>query len=365
MTVFADTAIPRLGWDPAFLPAAVTRAPYLNLFAGPGGWDEGARILGVDVPMLGVDIDPDACQTGRAAGFPRECGDVTAYDPAGFGHVTGLVISSPCQTFTIGGTRSGLGLDYQRVLDVLTHHGASVATWDEDLNDYVPGCDCTPGEIEAETASIADVRTRLAAQSLRWALHLPNLEWLAMEQVPAAEYMFEDVAAELSAAGWESVDVVVLDAADYGVATRRRRVYLVGRRYTPLAETVYPGVPFVRTSVAEALGWESGHRINTRGERRTSGGNVFSADQTGWCLTQSARTWERVADRLRFTAAEAGTLNSFPAHFPWRGSRTSQFQQIADCVAPVMAAVVLGTALGIDWRGPVRAHLDALYGGRR
>lgn len=45
--------------------------------------------------------------------------------------------------------------------------------------------------------------------------------------------------------------------------------------------------------------------------------------------------------------AETGLLQGFPASYPWQGSRTSQFKQSGDVVAPPVAAAVLAGALNL------------------
>ena len=336
----------------------------IDAFAGPGGWDEGARIIGLTEAILGVEIDEQACTAAVTAGHLRLQSDIREIEPADLPEVTGALVSSPCPTFSAAGKRTGCGDDYQALLDVITHAGQ--------------GCVCTWPEIEAELLDgVADPRTALAAQCIRFALLLPNLRWLAFEQVPAAEHMFEDIAAELLSfddgsgegghgPGWESVDVFTVDATDFGLPVRRRRTFLVGRRYGPLGglgvHSPFCPPEFSAPTMAQALGWPPGHHVRTRGARRTSGGNLFSADGPSWCITEKARSWTRDADGLRLTAAEAGLLQGFRRDYPWSGSRTRQFHQLADVVVPPVAAAVLGYAIGTPWVEPVRAHLNALYG---
>lgn len=335
----------------------------LSGFAGPGGWEEGARILGMHDQILGVELDPQAAAAARSGGHRRMTADIRSIEPADLTGVTGCILSSPCPPWSAaaGAKRAG-DVDYQVVLDVVTHLG------------YV-GCDCSWAEIERELDVVADPRTALAAQLIRFALLAPDIEWLAFEQVPAAEYLFDDIAAELIEE-WQGVNVFTLDAQHFGLPVRRKRVFLVARKYLPLGNIEnaatksgarYVGNPAYQKAVAgptmaQALGWEPGHMIRTRGNRKATGGNLFSADGPSWCLTEKARTWCREEDGLRLTAAEAGLLQGFRPDYPWTGSRTRQFHQLADVVCPPVAAAVLGYATGIDWRQPVADYLGQLYG---
>jgi DNA (cytosine-5)-methyltransferase 1 len=295
----------------------------LELFAGPGGWDEGARMAGLDLQIDGYDFSPAACATATAAGHHRTVADVRSLRFDDFADVTGAILSPPCPTFSSSGLRSGIA-DYQQVLDTWTSLGWGIP-FDEAIT-------CVE--------DVKDDRTALLAIAGAWALALPALEWVAMEQVPKVEFAWEDLAAELYSIGWESVDVVTLDAADYGLPSRRRRTFLLGRRYEPLAPL---SLERARVSMADALGWDAGHRINTRGDRKATGGNWFSADGPSWCLTGSSRTWYR-EDGLRMTPGEAGALVGFRPDYPWQGSRSAAFLQAADVVAPPIAAAVLSAA---------------------
>jgi predicted RNA methylase len=68
-----------------------------DLFAGPGGWDEGLRLAG-RTDVVGYEVDADACATARAAGHERVRADVYGLDPRRFaGETSGLIASPPCQ----------------------------------------------------------------------------------------------------------------------------------------------------------------------------------------------------------------------------------------------------------------------------
>ena len=187
----------------------------LEQSAGPGGWDEAAKLLGRKERILGVEINADAVATACAAGHERIHGSVLDQRLEDWARAVGLIASPVCPTFSDAGLRSGLA-DYQQVLDVWTSIG-----WGID-----------PEEAMADArATISDPRTALLATAGLWALTMPNLQWLAMEQVPAVEFAWEDLAAELFSAWWDWVDVRTLDAVDFGLPARRKRTYLVASRY--------------------------------------------------------------------------------------------------------------------------------------
>lgn len=374
----------------------------LELFAGPGGWSEGiATVLGVKVDAVGIDLSKDACATARAAGHHRICADITTLDPEHYAlrHVVGLICSPPCPSFSPAGKHTGrerANIDILcRVLAQTSEAGGYCPPDDieyecgdrcEDLylceeqgyhDGYAPRSGVTWDELRAQLAPLTDARIGLMAEILIWTFGLlaagAPLEFVAMEQSSRLpEQILTDIRLELRG-GMEQgefflADHAVLNASDFGVASRRERVFMIASHYMNRLPTpdVLNGV--YGTTMAQALGWAEGERVNTRGERpvdpatgRTKGGNEFSADKPSNCLTGKARTWYRVRDRLRLTVREAGLLVGFRRSYPWQGSRTSIFQQAADVVSPIMAAAVLAGLLRVRWVPRVLDYEEQIY----
>jgi DNA (cytosine-5)-methyltransferase 1 len=319
---------------------------------------------------------PTRGATALAAGHKRLQVDIRDLDPDDFPDVEAWLSAPPCPTYCASGKRSGLK-DYRTVLDGAVQLGDSQAGL---------------GERDAYAAAygrVSDRRTALVLETLRFAFRLPNVRWIVAEQVPAVQGIWEEIGAELAAAhDFESCNVVTLGADDFGAATRRTRVFLIatrehtpdlaslptrgrwscGRYESPRWHEANASTPFPKTSMAQALDWPTGIRINTRGDRRTSGGNEFSADGPAHSMTGNGlRGWYRTdlgkPDGL-ITPAQAGILQGFPADYPWQGSRSSRFQRIADTVSPMVGAAAIGTAAGIPWQDAVRRRIQDLYGHR-
>lgn len=329
-------------------PVIARPGEVVDICAGPGGWDVGGRILGLP-DMVGLDVDEDACATARANGFRRIRGDMRRVAPKRHRGLAGCVISPPCPAWSPAGLRAGRR-DMQIVLDAFTCMGID--------------CGCNWPDL---IHTVEDPRAALALEVARWGLLAPRLPFLVAELTDGGGPLWQDMVAELYAAEWEWADVVEIDAQDYGVPSSRPRVFLVAQHYTVPTVDFAPSTPIPTLSAATALGWEPGTKVITRGSRRPTGGNAFSADKPSWCITGKTRSWEiGHVGGPKFTEAEAGHLVGFPLNYRWVGnSRTSRFQRIGDVVSPVVAAVVLGVATNTPWEGPVAEYLRRLYGESR
>ncbi|MEE1764338.1 DNA cytosine methyltransferase [Streptomyces sp. SP18BB07] len=386
-------------WLLAPLPGDPIRV--VELFAGPGGWSEGiAAVLGVAIDSCGVDISPDACATARKAGHRRICADITTLDPEHIAlrYTVAVIISPPCPTFSPAGKLSGLEARNIGILcDAISYVGEAAGFLpveevfdyhDEDDYDENGDCPCGPydgcnahfaprsgatwDEVREMAADVSDPRIALMLEVAIWPIALQAagapIRWMVMEQSSnLPEDILDDLSTELTCAEWFYTNREIMEAADYGLPSRRKRVYMIAsRRYSPT--TTRRIRPLPATTMAQALGWKPGERVNTRGNRpvdpttgRAKGGNTFSADGPSWCLTGKSRTWKRESDGYRLTESEAGLLVGFRRSYPWQGSRTSTFQQAADVVSPVMAAIVLSGVLGVLGEALVRDYLAQLY----
>lgn len=393
----------------------------VDLFAGPGGWDEGLRMIG-RTDVLGIEWDESACLTAEAAGHKRLRADVAALNPLDYIGAEGLIASPPCQAWSLAGKRGG---EEDRAA---CHELADRMAAGDDSTDW---------------RDWADDRSPLVCQPVRWVREL-RPEWITLEEVPAVLGLWEHMARIFRAWGYH-VWVGVLNAADYGVPqTRKRAILLASRtrrvhRPTPTHSRVPSMFTDCWVSMADALGWGAGggasgvvmdRRTNSRGtdgtlyptppvtldrpaptitgknppawalragnqanaavrpvtepaptmlfghalndvrwysslEAAKPGEPLRAADRPEWTSDRPATTvqadprigrpgrkdWaggESQFDHgsVRVSVQEAGVLQSFPADYPWQGTRTKQYEAVGNAVPPLLAAHILA-ALGV------------------
>lgn len=314
----------------------------VDLFAGPGGWDQGLKQNG-RTDVVGIEWDEAACLTATKAGHLRIRADVENYPPERFAGYEGLIASPPCQDFSLAGRRAGRTGDKGRLID-------TVPEW---VQSVMP-------------------------------------EWVVCEQVPPCLLIWREHASlyrELGYSAWCGV----LNAADYGVPQTRKRAILIASRVrvvtepepthdkTPVAGLFGKLEPWV--TMAQALGWGFDSEPScavVAGGGETGGSEPFAnakyrarlqsfvasgvtgnglpkdpetdpADTitgSGNAYWMSKKSWMS-KNSLKVSTVEAGILQSFSADYPWQGSRKKQYQQIGNAIPPLFAAHILKTAQGI------------------
>ena len=277
----------------------------VDLFAAGGGLDTGLRMAGHTGPLVGFDIDHDACRTAVAAGHPRVRADLHELDPGSIrGEVDGIVGSPTCRPWTVANVgRQGLG----------------------------------------------ELRGELIHVPIRWVRH-HRPRWTVWEITPLALPVFEFHAAELRTAGY-SVWTGVLASERYGVASTRRRAVLIGRRDGIPAAPPQP-THDVSRSMTDELGWSGATFVSnygTGGDPKRRGRRTM--DLPAFTITGKAcrNRWEWPDGTSRnLTVEEASRLQSFPAGYPWQGGSTAVQQQIGDAVPPLLAKAILAQFVAAD-----------------
>ncbi|MFE7114936.1 hypothetical protein ACFU99_05860 [Streptomyces sp. NPDC057654] len=128
--------------------------------------------------------------------------------------------------------------------------------------------------------------------------------WSLPEAVKAA------IGIEYIVAGWNGVLWDVMDAGEFGSPSTRKRAIMMASRKLVLDVIEVPGIT---TRASDAIGWHPETWINTRGVRRTAGGNEFKLGRTIPGITSKIRGWYDADDsEHRFTIEEVCLLVGLP-----------------------------------------------------
>jgi DNA (cytosine-5)-methyltransferase 1 len=317
----------------------------VDLFAGPGGWEEGAALAGLPWRPLGLETDAHALNTRRAAGHRSWAEDVSQADPL---PCSLLVASAPCPAWSQGGSARG------QDREIVTAAARSLALGDDRRRELYP--ECTHRD------------AMLVVEPLRWALQ-SRPRWIAWEQVPGVLPFWELCAGLLAGHGYETW-TGLLDAADYGVPQHRQRAVLMAHLGVPVEPPQPthgpPPRPSPHRTMCQALDWGHVNLPAMTVVARTSGTGAPSpldggsgsravyeeARRTGqWrhrpgtagllvkrAGAQPVSDWEA----MRCSPREAGVLQGFSAGYPWSGPPREQIRQAGNAIPPPLAAAILG-----------------------
>lgn len=337
--------------------APLIGATVASAYSGCGGLDLGFRMAGFE-PVWANDISRDAIATYRSLlGEHAVVGDIDSVQLPARGSADVVIGGPPCQGFSVAGKmdpRDPRSKHVERFLDLVEH-------------------------IEPQAFVMENVKA--LAVNGRWAGVRRHLESRARQL------------------GFGTT-TLLLHAADFGVAQRRERMFLIGLRGGQPPSAPRPTATEHR-SVREALSAlplygrpgndtfcnaiitpaqrpvlrPTAHRgsllFNGNGRPlrldlpaptlpASMGGNATPIiDQREW--ETGAVSWivsyhrkllsgkapaRRVPPYLRrITVEEAAQLQSFPIGMQWHGSRAAQFRQIGNAVPPLLALAV-ARALG-------------------
>jgi DNA (cytosine-5)-methyltransferase 1 len=350
----------------------------IDQFAGPGGWDLAAALLGID--MLGIELDPDVLETRYAAGLATIGGSVAALKPERFRRRKAIMVSSPpCPPFSRASKGKGRS-DLPQLIEI--------------ARELQPGA-------EIPELRWQDQRSPLVLEPLRWALALKP-DAIACEQVPDVLPFWQTLAERLSEEGWHCW-AGILSAEEYGVPqTRKRAILLAHRKHQPgQPEPTHaafrkgqPPAPGLRpwVSMQQALGIEGDSLVGFARRSDAPAGEIEidgkayrerdfrRGDEPAPTLTGKTRSWTIRANKQSRAArrsidqpaptikggsdyldrawcadgepvrpvseAEASVLQGVPRAYPWRGRRSARFQQIGNAIPPRLALACLGELLG-------------------
>lgn len=240
-----------------------------NLFSGSGAWELAAKICGIDVVFEAeVEPFPVALEVKR---FPEaiQLGDVSKINGADIPAVDIMTNSSPCQGLSVAGLRKGLedersGLFKEAIRitkEMREHDAADARRSHRDARprfwcwENVPGC--------LSSAGGEDFRRVLESVIEIVQEEHPNIP------VPVGGWHNCGV---VDGNGWQ-IAWRVMDAQYYGVAQRRRRVFLV----------------------ADFAG-------------RCAGEILFEREGVSWHFAEIAETWKDSSRSLGERIDEAGRI---------------------------------------------------------
>lgn len=375
----------------------------LEGFAGPGGWSTGLRMAGFTGTAVGIEWDRDACRTAAAAGHLRIQADVATYPLKHLaGKVTGLVQSPPCPTWSTAGDGAGK-VDLPNVLRLIADYADRRPPGDyqwadersrltaepmrytvalrprwialEQVPPVLPiwryladrlrslGYQVWCGLLSSERYGVPQTRIRaILVASLDGPVGPPaptHQAYRAGREHQIEPDLFGDPLppprSMAEALGWGLDARPSWTVSGGGTATGGAEVFANATNRELLRQVVRTSFGTRMMAPAGATSTMVDPRPDTDPAHTITGKGTAAWVQDRPSTTvcgdprigrpghkdrdQGEAQFEQ--DSVRVSVAEAGVLQSFPATYPWSGTKTAQYRQCGDAVPPLLAAAIL------------------------
>jgi DNA (cytosine-5)-methyltransferase 1 len=290
----------------------------LDLFAGCGGLALGFEAAGFET--IGFEMNSDACESYRT-NLTGTCTAAVLTPDFDFPQADIVIGGPPCQPFSVGGRQLGLA----------------------DSRDGFPTFIAAVEKVEPQMWLFENVRGMLYR----------NRSYL------------DEILERLKELGFE-VDLLVVNAKNFGVPQNRERIIAIGHQ----GSFIHPKENGAPVSAGEALG-ELATKIPSGSRFLTPNMDAYVAkyEKASKCVNPRDLNLDRPARTLtcrnlagatgdmhriklpdgrrrRLTVREAARLQSFPDWFEFAGREDSQLTQIGNAVPPLLAKYLADAVRG-------------------
>lgn len=151
---------------------------------------------------------------------------------------------------------------------------------------------------------------------------------------------------ELEAGRWRQRSNYSTGSSDGRTAEERGRT----TRGLDQPSTTITGKGFQWEEIPDAMGDVASSRGCVRDIDQPSPTMTASMDNGNfqWVYRDPEERAEVARKSTRVTVQEAAVLQTFPADYPWRGSKSEQYQQVGNAVPPLLAAHILAPLVGVE-----------------